>query len=107
MVESDIQRAVFAEIRSRGMPGLVAWHCPNDRSSTRKAGFVRGAHDVHMLHKGTFYTLELKVERGKVEVEQLLFRDRINDAGGFSFISYGLPQAINALEGWGLIRRAA
>ena len=105
--EGEIQKAVFAELKARAMPGVVAWHVPNDRASRRKAGFVRGVHDVHALHRGKFYSLELKAERGTVQVEQLMFRDRINDAGGFSFIAYGRDAAFKALEGWGLLRREA
>lgn len=107
MTEAQIQKSVFEHLRKRGMPNLVAWHVPNDRSSRRKAGYKAGAHDVHALHAGKFFTLELKVERGEVSVEQLLFRDQINDAGGYSHIAYGLPEALRCLEGWGLLRKEA
>lgn len=107
MTETDIQKAVFQNLKQRGMPGAVFWHVPNDRSSRRHAGFRRGVHDVHILHAGKFYSLELKTERGEAEVEQLLFRDQVNDAGGFSFIAYGLPTALRCLEGWGVIRKEA
>lgn len=107
MTEAEIQKQVFAELRGRGMPGVVAWHVPNDRTSRNKAGFVRGCHDVHILHNGRFHTLELKKERGTVAVEQYLFRDRINDAGGYSQITFGLTEAINWLEACGLVRKEA
>jgi hypothetical protein len=105
--EGEIQKQVFAELRSRGMPGHVAWHCPNDRASPRKAGFMRGVHDVHILYGGKFFSLELKTDKGDVKVEQLLFRDRINDAGGYSQITYGLTEALNWLEGCGLLKGRA
>lgn len=105
--ESAIQKAVFDELKARAMPGVVAWHVPNDKASTRKAGFMRGVHDVHVLHKGKFYSLELKVPKGEVSIEQLRFRDRIEDAGGYSFIAYGREAAFNALVGWGLLRPEA
>ncbi len=105
--EGEIQKAVFAEIAARKMPGVVAWHCPNDRSSRRKSGFRPGVHDVHALHRGKFYTIELKVPGGRVSEEQFEFLDDINAAGGFSYIAEGLPEAICILESWGLLRKAA
>lgn len=107
MTEAEIQRGVFAEIRARGMPGVVAWAVPNNPMSRRTVGFRRGAHDVHALHRGKFYTVELKKDGGRPSEEQLEFRDDINNAGGFSVIAEGLPEAICILESWGLLRKAA
>lgn len=106
--EGQIQKDVFDNLRGRGMPGIVFWHVPNDRSSRRKAGFRAGVHDVHILHKGQFYSLELKVEKGgETSKDQIKFRDDINDAGGQSFIARGLKEALLWLEVWGIIRKEA
>ena len=102
--EAEIQKQVFAELRARQ---ILAWHVPNDPASRRKAGFLRGCHDVHILHGGKFFSLELKAERGTVGIEQLMFRDRVNDALGYSQITYGLDEALNWLEGCGLLRGRA
>lgn len=107
MTEAEIQRAVFAEIKARGMPGVVAWAVPNNPMSRRTVGFRRGVHDVHVLHRSKFYTIELKTDDGRASEAQLEFRDRINRAGGFSVIAEGLPQALAILEAWGLIRKEA
>jgi hypothetical protein len=104
--ESEIQRAVFSHLRERAMPGAVFWHVPNDKSSRRKAGYLEGVHDVHALHKGRFYTIELKKDKGRPTEKQIEFRDRVNGAGGFAVVAEGLPQALCILESWGILRPA-
>ena len=105
--EGEIQKAVFKEIKARGMPGVVAWHCPNGPQARRKAGYRAGAHDVHALHCGKFYTVELKAKGGRASEDQIEFRDDINAAGGYSVVAEGLDEALAILEAWQLIRRAA
>jgi hypothetical protein len=105
--EGEIQRAVFRHLARCAMPGAVYWHCPNDKSSRRKAGYLAGAHDVMILHRGKFYSIELKVPKRAPTEDQLKFRDRINAAGGYSFVAHGLDQALAALEAWGIVRKAA
>ena len=107
MTESEIQKAVFEHLRTRGAPKAVFWHVPNDKSSRRKAGYRAGVHDVHVVHGGKFFSLELKTDKGQVQVEQLSFRDRIHDAGGYSHIAYGLSEALTWLEACGVIRKEA
>lgn len=108
MTEAEIQKEVFNNIRQRGMPGVEAWHVPNDKRSRRKAGYRPGVHDVHLLHRGKFYSLELKIEKGgDTSLDQIKFRDAIIGAGGESFIARGLREALLWLEAWGLIRKEA
>lgn len=104
MTEAQIQKAVFAHLRTRAHPDAVFWHVPNDPSSRRKAGYLEGCHDVHVWHRGNFFTLELKTETGRPTVAQLKFRDRINNTGGFSMVVAGLDPAIRCLEGWGILK---
>ena len=106
MTENEIQKAVFANLRARAMPGAVFWHVPNDKSSRRKSGYLEGVHDVHALYRGKFYTVELKKEKGRVTEAQLEFRDRINAAGGYSVVAEGLDRALGIFEAWGILRGA-
>ncbi len=106
--EGEIQKAVFAHLRKRGMPGLVAWHCPNGPEARRKSGYLAGVSDVNAVHRGKFYALELKKAKGGVPSEdQLKFVSDINGAGGYACVAEGLPEAICILESWGLLRKAA
>lgn len=107
MTEAEIQRAVFAEIASRGMPGVVAWAVPNNPMSRRTVGFKAGVSDVNAVHRGKFYAMELKKDGGRASQEQLEFIAAINTAGGYAFVAEGRDQAIACLEAWGLLRKAA
>ena len=108
MNEAAIQKAVFQNLRERGSPGVVFWHTPNDPASRRKSGYRAGVSDVCVLHRGKFYAMELKKDRGGVvSEEQLEFVSDVNAAGGYAVVAEGLPQALACLEAWGIIRRAA
>lgn len=107
MTEAEIQRAVFAEIASRGMPGVVAWAVPNNREARRTVGFKAGVSDVNAVHRGKFYAMELKKDGGRPSQEQLEYIAAINIAGGYAFVAEGRDQAIACLEAWGLLRKAA
>lgn len=114
MNENAIQRAVFDHIRSRGAPGLVAFHPKNGgihqrgrrRGINAGLGVVSGVSDVILLHRGTFYALELKAEGNKVKDgdAQDQFLNRVVDAGGVSAWAAGLDHALQQLEAWGLLR---
>jgi hypothetical protein len=104
MTEADIQKAVFSHLRTRAMPDAVFWAVHNSPGARRMAGYLEGVHDVHALHAGRFYTIELKKDGGRPTEAQLEFRDRINRGGGFSVVAEGLDQALYILEAWGIIR---
>ncbi len=107
MTEGEIQKAVFAEIAARKVPGVVAWHCPNGPSARRKSGYLAGVSDVNAVHRGKFYAMELKKDGGRASQEQLEFVAAINTAGGYAFVAEGRDQAIACLEAWGILRKAA
>jgi hypothetical protein len=110
--EAIIQRAVFQHIRYRGVPNMVAFHCPNGgwRTAVEGAilkglGVMPGIPDVIALHNGKLYALELKADQSSRPTEsQLEAIDRINAAGGFAAIAVGLDAALNCLTAWGLLR---
>lgn len=106
--EGQIQKAVFAALNKRGAPGVVFWHTPNDRMSRRKSGYRAGVADVSVVHRGKYYAIELKKQKGGVASEdQLRFISDINAAGGFAFVAEGEGEALAGLEALGILRRAA
>jgi hypothetical protein len=107
VTEGQIQKAVFDNLRKRGVPGIVYWHTPNDPSSRRKAGYLAGMPDVSVLHVGKLYCVELKKDGGRPTEEQLEVVSRINNAGGFACVAEGLDQALSIFEALGVLRRAA
>lgn len=107
MTEGEIQKAVFANLRTRGMPGVVFWHCPNDRASRRKAGYLAGAADVMVLHHGEFFALELKALDGEPSSAQMGFVKDVQAAKGCATFAYGIHDALSTLEAWGILRKVA
>lgn len=107
MTEAEIQRDVFANIRVRGAPGVVAWAVPNNPASRRTVGFRAGVSDINAVHRGKFYAIELKKDGGRPSEDQLKFISEINAAGGYAFVAEGRDQALACLEAWNLLRREA
>ena len=120
--EDDIQRAVFAHIRARRAPGLVAWHTPNGAQLGGKRnlkgiaiqgarlkglGVRAGVADIIAVHAGRIYALELKAPGGRATESQLEFIAEIEREGGYTCIAEGLDRAIAVLEAWGLLRGRA
>lgn len=115
MNENAIQRAVFDHLRTRGAPGVFAFHPKNGgihqrgrrRGINAGLGVVSGVPDVIAVHDGRIYALELKAENGRASEEQLEAISRLDQAGAFTAIAYGLDRALACLEAWGLLRGKA
>jgi len=105
--ELTVLRTVFEHIRVRGVPGLVAWHTPNENTRNIGQGIRRGVADVCLLHRGLFYALELKISGRTPTADQLAFIDNVNSAGGYACWCCGLDAALHVLEAWGLLKGAA
>ena len=104
MTEAQIQRAVFQQLKARAPKGALFWPVPNNPAARRTVGFVPGVSDVHCLHKGELFTLELKTEKGRASLEQMEWTAKVNEAKGYGFISHGYDAALACLKGWGLLR---
>jgi hypothetical protein len=112
--EDQIQKAVFEHIRARGVPRLIAFHCPNGGKRSiseamrfKAMGVKPGIPDVWMLHAGRTYALELKPPKGRLSDAQILAHEEIEEAGGLVATAYSLDAALACLEGWGLLRGEA
>jgi hypothetical protein len=130
LTENEIQRAVFQHLRTRGAPGIFAFHPKN--ASADMAGRKSGIHvglgiepgipDVIIFKKISLrapgftrvFALELKRDRLRDkkatshDVKQALTRKRMAACGVIVGIAYGLDEAIAWLESHNLlIGRAA
>ena len=113
VTEDRIQAAVFEHLRTRGKPGLVAFHPKNgglhqrtefQRIRNKRLGIEPGIPDVIVLYDGLVYALELKTLDGKPTEEQKNMLGKLHDAGVVCGIVYGLDNAIGWLEMFGLLR---
>lgn len=116
MNENEIQRAVFAHIRTRGAPGVFAFHPKNggihQRGRRRTGinsglGVVSGVPDVIIVKDAKTYALELKREAGLPSPEQQKCWDVMRQAGAMVSVAFGLDDALAQLEGWGILRGSA
>lgn len=109
--EGDIQRAVFAHLRQRAMPGVFAFHVPNggyrkprEAAMLKGLGVTPGVPDIIIIHKGRAFGLELKAAGGRATEKQMLAMDAMDEAGAFVCIAEGLDRALAVLEAWGILR---
>jgi len=123
--ENDIQRAVFIHLRTRGAPGIFAFHPKNASADMagRKAGIhvglgvEPGIPDVIVFKPQRFaqlspphiFALELKtLARGRKkenahEIKQRETRERMRVCGVIVGLAYGLDEALAWLEQNGLL----
>jgi hypothetical protein len=112
--EQQIQRAVFAHLRARGVPGLFAFHVPNggyrrkvEAAIMKGLRVMSGVPDIIAIHRGQVFALELKPEGGRATAKQLETIAAIENAGAYTCIAEGLDRALAVLEQWGLLRGRA
>jgi hypothetical protein len=122
--ENEIQRAVFSHLRTRGAPGIFAFHPKNASSDMRGRrrgiyvglGIEPGIPDVIVFERRELadccrvYALELKRDsrRGNKPTEhdekQKQCRECLGRVGVIEGIAYGLDEALKWLEQNGLLR---
>lgn len=112
--EDQIQRAVFQHLKTRGAPGVFAFHVPNggkrkpiEASILKGLGVRTGVPDIIAIHNGRTYGLELKSEGGKVSESQIEAIAAMEEAGAYTCVAEGLDRALAVLEAWGLLRGVA
>ena len=109
--EAAIQRCVFQHLRTRGAPGLFAFHpanggyrTPIEAAMLKGMGVVAGVPDVIAIHQGRVYGLELKAQGGRATPKQVATLATMQAAGAVTAIAEGLDAALRWLEGHGLLR---
>jgi VRR-NUC domain len=109
--EQQIQRAVFEHLRTRGAPGIFAWHPFSGglRSKLEAAiykglGARAGLPDVMILHRGKLSCIELKTTTGRLSPAQEETLIALRAAGATACHVHSLDQGLRLLEAWGLLR---
>lgn len=112
--EQAIQIAVFDHIRSRGMPGVYAFHPANggyrkpiEASILKRLGVVAGTPDVIIVHEGKCFCMELKASTGRMAEKQIEAISQLQRAGAITAVCIGLNRAIRTLEDWGILNGRA
>lgn len=109
--EDVIQRAVFDHLRSRAAANVFAFHVPNggkrkpiEAAILKGLGVTAGVPDIIAIHNGKCFAMELKAENGRATETQLEAIARLEKAGAYTAVCYGLDRALACLEAWGLLR---
>src|SRR3954451_12257818 len=89
--EAQIQRAVFAHLRTRGTRGVFAFHPANggyrkpvEAAILKGLGVVAGVPDVILIHRGHVFALELKPEGRRATEKQLATIAALREAGAIT-----------------------
>lgn len=111
LTESEIQRAVFMHLRTRGAPNSFAFHPKNGarpRGGLPSAqGVIAGVPDIVILTPGQCYALELKTETGRLSTDQKKVLVDMGHCGAITGVAYGLDDALSWLERHDLLKRSA
>jgi hypothetical protein len=107
MNEKAIQTHVMDRWRKMGRAGTLLAAIPNAYAHGQP-GLTRGIFDLIAIGPqiGVAF-LELKTETGKLSPHQQAFMDTCHSNNVRAAVAYGLDEAINTLEIWGIIRRVA
>lgn len=133
-LERQIHLGVCQLLKLTAAPGVVWFHCPNERRTTpkegaflKRMGVLAGVADFCLLiprlrsiGKGPlggledrFVTvadpafLELKRPGGRLSVAQEQFRDDVTSIGCLWALAYSTDQAAGYLKQWGALRQPA
>lgn len=108
--ELHIHIAVVQHLKYRARKGVCFFHCPNgerrekrDAAKLKAMGVTPGIPDLMIVADGKTYGLELKTSRGRLSTEQKSMLDRMQAAGVYIAVAYGLDQALAIISAWGLM----
>ena len=109
MTEDQIHIALAEHLRLRARPGVLWWHTPNggkrnviEATKLKRMGTLAGVADFLFLYKGTFFSLEIKTEKGRLSAVQEQWSDDVEMSGGESAWAAGLDNALAIINMWGL-----
>lgn len=101
--EKTIHAAVIEHWRAFGLPGTLVATLPNFGFDV--PGLTRGLPDLLVIGGSVGISfIELKTKTGHLSADQFAVRTTIERAGTPVAVTYGLEEAIRALEDWGIVR---
>jgi len=116
MSEFQIQCALFAAYKARGIGGAVSFFAvPNggtrrdviEGKNLQRSGCRAGCPDTFAFVEGAAYALEIKKIGGKLSREQKEFHRELEAAGVTVLTLYGFLDAVRMLEDIGVLMRPA
>ena len=116
--EADLQRAVVQALRVALPRNAIIHHCANEvtepgpRGAKRQAilvgmGVHAGFADLMVIHNGSVLFFELKAPKGRLRLDQEVFRDAVLAQGFGWALVRSLDDALGALADYGFATRIA
>ena len=110
-LEDQIQRAILEHLAFRAVRDAFWFHVPNggwrspiEARVFKGLGVKAGVPDLILIANGKPYGLELKTEGGRLTPIQRTAHVLLAAAGAEVATAYGLDQALEQLNRWGLLR---
>ena len=112
--EQDVQKAIAEHLRLRRAPGVYWFHPANggyrkplEAAIMKSLGVTAGVPDLICIREGKTYGLELKAPNGRLNESQRTAHEEMKAAGAEVAVAVGIDQALEWLEGWGMLRGLA
>jgi hypothetical protein len=112
--EQDIQKALADHLRLRAHKDVFWFACENGGYRTaieaailKSCGVRVGVPDLILVRDGKTYGLELKAPAGRLSPAQEAAHQEMKAAGAKVAVAVGIDQALEQLEGWGMLRGRA
>jgi hypothetical protein len=109
--EQDVQKAVAEHMRRRAQPNVFWFACENGGARTaiegailKSCGIKRGVPDLILIKSGRTFGLELKAPNGRLSPAQEAAHEEMKAAGAEVAVAVGVDEALERLEGWGMLR---
>ncbi len=111
--EQATHLAVVSLLRSASRHGVVWFHVPNGEArdaitgaKLKRMGVIPGVPDLMLIVDGKSHGLEIKSDKGLLSASQKVFREDMENAGGFYHVAKSVDEAIGILSGIGALRTA-
>ena len=111
--EQDTHLAVVHLLRSSARHNIVWFHVANGEArdaitgaKLKRMGVIPGVPDFILIVDGKTYGLEIKSNKGSLSAPQKVFREAMENAGGFYRVAKSVDAAIVILSGIGALRIA-
>lgn len=112
--EEQLQRAIVRFLGISLPPDSFMFATTNQRGTRKRfemgilkaMGARAGVPDLVILHRGRFFGLEVKADKGRLSDHQATAADLIVQAGGFFSVVRSVEEVERCLRAWGVILRA-
>lgn len=108
-LEDDLQESVCTFLRWALPADATFWAVPNggkrhtlEAQRMSRLGVRAGVPDLHVVHLGRLYCIELKAPKGALSAAQAQMIDKLDQCGVPTRVCRSVEQVEHVLRGWGV-----